>query len=178
MLVCSSPGRSRRCRAASKEVSGGQGKPTAPERWPESSGSGLGDEFLLEAFPCQVWSFSVLLGCVQVARRGDELRPRRSLEVRGSRRLQNGCLRALEETWNNFLLETFSCQVWSFSVLRGRFQVDPGGHELRPRRSPGVRGSLKLQNGGLRALEEAWDNFLLEAFSCQVWSCSALLGLF
>ena len=37
----------------------------------------------------------------------------------------------------------------------------PGG----PRR---VKGSLELQNGGLRALEEALDDFLLEAFFCQV----------
>ena len=32
-----------------------------PERWPESSGRGLEDEFQVEAFSCQVWSFSVLL---------------------------------------------------------------------------------------------------------------------
>ncbi len=30
-------------------------------------------------------------------------------------------------------------------------QVAPGGVELRPRRSQVVRGSLELQNGGLRA---------------------------
>ena len=35
-----------------------------------------------------------------------------------------------------------------------------------------MKGSLELQNGGLRALEEAWDDFLLEAFFCQVWSFS------
>ena len=29
----------------SKEVSGGQEKPTAPERWPESSGRGLDEAF-------------------------------------------------------------------------------------------------------------------------------------
>ena len=52
-----------------------------------------------------------------------------------------------------------------FSVLLGRLQVVPGGVELRPRRSLEVRGSPELQNGGLRALEEAWDDFLLEAFS-------------
>ena len=81
----------------SKEVSGGQGKPRAPERWPENSGRGLDDDFLLEAFSCQVWSFSVLLGRVQAVPGGVELRPRRSLEVRGSLKLQNGGLRALEE---------------------------------------------------------------------------------
>ena len=32
----------------------------------------------------------------------------------------------------------------------------PGGVELRPRRSQEVRGSPQLQNGCLRALEEAW----------------------
>ena len=99
---------------------------------------------------------------------GEELHPRRSLEIRGSLRLQNGSVRALEEAWNNFLLEAYSCQVWSFSVLLGRVQVTP-------RRSLEVRGNLKLQNGGLRALEEAWDNFVLEELFCQVWSFSALL---
>ena len=70
----------------------------------------------------------MLQGRVQVALGDDELRPRRSLQVRGSPRLQNGSLRALEEVWNDFLLEAFSCQVWSFSVLLGRVQVAPGGN--------------------------------------------------
>ena len=81
---------------------------------------------------------------------GDELRPRKSLEVRGSPELQNGGLRALEEAWDDFLIEAFFCHVWSFSVLLGHLQVAPGGVELRPRRSLEVRGSLELQNGGLR----------------------------
>ena len=76
--------------------------------------------------------------------------------MEGSLELQNGGLRALEEAWNDFLIEAFSCQVWSFSVLRGRLQVARGGVELRPGRSQEVRGSPELQNGGLRALEEAW----------------------
>ena len=38
----------------------------------------------------------------------------------------------------------------------------PGGVELYPRRSQEVRGSPELQNGGLRALEEAWDDVLIE----------------
>ena len=76
----------------SQEVPGGQGKPRATERWPESSGRGLDDDFLIEAFSCQVWSFSVLLGRFQVAPGGIELRPRRSKEVRGSPELQNGGL--------------------------------------------------------------------------------------
>ena len=101
-LVVSCPGGPRRCPAGSKEVPGGQAKPRAPERWPESSRRGLDDDFLIEAFSCQVWSFSVLRGRVQMAPEGVELRPRRSLEVRGSPKLQNGGLRALEEAWDDF----------------------------------------------------------------------------
>ena len=42
----------------------------------------------------------------------------------------------------------------------------PGGVEQRPRRSQEVEGSLELQNGGLRALEEAWMmTFCLRHFS-------------
>ena len=51
----------RRCRAASKEAQGAQGKPRAPERWPESFGRCLDDDFPIQAFSCQVWSLSVLL---------------------------------------------------------------------------------------------------------------------
>ena len=61
-------GGSRRCQAASKEVPRGQGKARPPERWRERSGRGLDDDFLIEAFSCQVWSFSVLLGRLQVAK--------------------------------------------------------------------------------------------------------------
>ena len=96
--------------------------------------------------------------CVQ----GGFRRSREALEF------QNGGLRALEEAWDDFLLEAFSCQVCSFSVVLGRLNLVPEGVELRPWRSLEVRGSPELQNGGLRALEEAWDNFLLEAFACQV----------
>ena len=60
------------------------------------------------------------------------------------------------------------CRVWLFSGAQGRHQVARGGVELRSRRSLEVRGSPELQNGGLRALEEAWDDFLLEAFFCHV----------
>ena len=42
----------RRRRAASLEVPGAQGKPRAPEWWPESSGRGLDDDFLIKAFSC------------------------------------------------------------------------------------------------------------------------------
>ena len=97
--------------------------------------------------------------------------------VRGSEELQNEVLRAPnEEAWDDFLLEAFSCQVCSFFVVLGRLKLVPEGVELRPRRSLEVKGSPELQNGGLRALEEAWDDFLLEAFSCQVCSFSVLLG--
>ena len=55
-------------------------------------------------------------------------------------------------------------------------QVAPGGVELRPRKSYELRGSPEPQNGGLGALEEAWDDFLIEAVSCQVCLFSVLLG--
>ena len=58
MRILGRPGGSRRCGAASKEVPGGEGKPRSPERWPESSGRSLDDDFLIEAFSCQVWSSS------------------------------------------------------------------------------------------------------------------------
>ena len=95
----------------SKEVSGGEGKPRAPERWPESSGRCLDDDFLIEAFSCQVWSSAVLLGRLQVPPGDVGLRPRRSQEFRGSPDFQNGGLRALEEAWDDFLIEAVSCQV-------------------------------------------------------------------
>ena len=63
----------------------------------DASGGGLRapeeawDDLLLEAFPCQVWSFSVCLGCVLV------LQEVSSCVQGGLRRLQNGGLRALEE---------------------------------------------------------------------------------
>ena len=94
-----SPDGTKRCRAEPKEVSGSQGKPRAPEWWPQSFGRGLDDDVLIEAFPCQVWSFSVLWGRFQVAPGDVKLRPRRSLEVRGSPELQNGGLRVLEDAW-------------------------------------------------------------------------------
>ena len=67
-----------------------------------------------------------------------------SLEFRGRQELQNGALRALEEAWDDFLLEAFSCQVWSFSVLLWCLQVAPGGVELCLRRSLEVRESPEL----------------------------------
>ena len=47
------------------------------------------------------------------------------------------------------------CRVWLFSEVQGHLQVARGGVELRPR--------------GLD------DDFLIDAFSYQVWSCSVLL---
>ena len=86
--------------------------------------------------------------------------------MKGSPELQNGGLRALEEPWDDFLLEAFFCQVCSFSVFLGSLWVVPGGVDLRPWRSQEVRGSPELQNGGLRALEEAWmTTFRLRHFS-------------
>jgi hypothetical protein len=110
-----SPGGSRRCRAASKEVPRGQGKPRAPEWWPESSGRGLDDDFPIEAFSCDVWLFSVLVGRLQVFPGGVELRPRRSQELRESQELQMGSLRALEEAW------TMTLRLRHFSVKSGHF---------------------------------------------------------
>jgi hypothetical protein len=53
----------------------------------------------------------------------------------------------LKEAWDDLLLEAFSCQVWSLSVLLERLQASPGSPEL--------------QNGGLIALGEACDEFLI-----------------
>ena len=70
LVVCcasgASPGGSRRGRAASREVPRGHWKARAPGRWPESSGRSLDDDFQVEAFSCQVWACSVLLGRLQV----------------------------------------------------------------------------------------------------------------
>ena len=108
---------SKSCRTASEEVPGGHGKSRTPERWPESSGRRLDNDFLIEAFSCQVWSFAVFLGRLQEAPGGIELRPRRSQEVRGSPEPQNGGLRALEEAW----MTTF--RLRHFSVKSGRLQL-------------------------------------------------------
>ena len=86
----------------------------------------------------------------------------------GSPQVQNGGLRALEEAWDDFLLEAFFCQVWSFSVFLGSVWVAPGGVDLRSWTSQEMKGSPELQNSRVRALEEAWDEFLLDAFLCQV----------
>ena len=51
-----------------------------------------------------------------------------------------------------------------FYDFRDFSNLCPGSSPLLPWRSQDVEGSPQLQNGGLRALEEAWDDFLLEAF--------------
>ena len=80
---------------------------------------------------------------VQVDPGGVELRPVRSEEVQGSLEPQNGGLRAGRGLDDDFLLETFFCQVWSFPELQGPVQVAPGGVEQRPRRSQEVEGSSR-----------------------------------
>ena len=75
---------------------------------------------------------------------GVQLCPWRSLEFRGRPEPQNSALRALEEASDDFLLEAFCCQVWSFSVLLWCLQVVPGGVELCLRRSLEVRESPEL----------------------------------
>ena len=63
--------------------------------------------------------------------------------------------------FRNAIWHSPSFLLWSF-----RLQVAPGDVELRPSRSQEVRGSPQLQNGGLRALEEAWvTTFCLRHFS-------------
>ena len=56
------PDGSRKCRAASEEVSGDQGKPRAPERWPESSGRSLEEDFQVETFSVKSSRFLRFLG--------------------------------------------------------------------------------------------------------------------
>ena len=78
------PGGSRRCRAASKEVSGGKGKARAQERWTESCGKGLDHDFQVEAFSVKSGRFLCVFCGVQVAPGDVEQRPRRSQELKGS----------------------------------------------------------------------------------------------
>ena len=49
-------------------------------------------------------------------------------------------------------------------MVLGRFKLIPEGVELRPWRCLEVRGRPEVQNGGLTALEEAWDDFLRSIF--------------
>ncbi len=83
----------------SKEVSGYQEKPRAPEWWPERSRRSLDDDFLVEAFPVKSGRFRCLFerlqGCLRRVWQGQG----QSMEVQGSLELQNGGLRTLEEGW-------------------------------------------------------------------------------
>ena len=69
--------------------------------------------------------FVIFRLCVQEV--PSSLLPWRSQDVGGSPQLQNGGLRALEQAWDDFLLEAFFCQVRLFSVLLGRLWVSPRG---------------------------------------------------
>ena len=100
---------SRRCQAGFQEVSGGQGKSRAPERWPETSKRGVDDDF--ETFSCEVWSFSVILFARAGLPREVWQGQGQSQDVQGSLELQNSGLRGLEEAWMRIQVEAFSCQV-------------------------------------------------------------------
>ena len=52
-------------------------------------------------------------------------------------------------------------------IWTSRLQVSPGADKLCPGRSQAVRGSLELENGGLRALGEAWKATFAWQLSCQ-----------
>ena len=86
-LVVSCPGGVRRCRAASMEVSGGQGKLRVSEQWPESFRRRLGR---LSGWCIFLSSLLVFCGSESTQRlklvpEGVELRSWRSMEVRGSK---------------------------------------------------------------------------------------------
>ena len=58
------------------------------------------------------------------------------------------------------LIHIFSVlRFWDFVIWLFRVGVTPGGVQLAPRRSQELRRSAELQNGGLRVLDEAWDDF-------------------
>jgi len=156
---------------SSQEVHGGQRGPELQNGCLRALGEAL-DDFLIA---CQEWSFSVCLGCVLVAAGGVQLRLRRSQEVRGSPEVQNAGLRALQEAWmTTFCSRPFSVKCGSFLCVYGVSWGGAGGIQLLSRRSQEVRGSPKLQNGGLRALEEAWmTTFCLRRFpvKCGCFLC-------
>ena len=98
---------------------------------------------------------------------GVKLRLRRSQEVRGSLELHNGGLRALEEAWmTTSRLRHFPVKCGRFMCLFGRVQGWLREVWQGRGQSKEVQGSLELQNGGLRALEDAWmTTFRLRQFS-------------
>ena len=109
-ILC--PGSSPLLPWKSLEVPGRGGKPTAPERWPESSGRGLDDDFLIKAFSCQVWSFAVLLGHLQVVPGGCRAAsndvPGGEGKPRAPERVPESSGRGLDD---DFLIKAFSCKM-------------------------------------------------------------------
>ena len=97
--------------------------------------------------------FSVLLGRLQVALGGVELRPWEALGGQGKPRPPERWLESRGRSLDDNFAEALSCQVWSSCVRLRRLEVAQGDVKLRPRISQEVRGSPELQNGGLRALE-------------------------
>ena len=143
------PSGTRRCQAGSMEVPGAQGKPRAPDRWPESSGRGLDDDFRVETFFCQVWTFSVCQGRLPEAPGGVEHCPRRSQAVGGGQELQNGGLRALEEAWMTTFIQV---------------EALPDASKTRP-------------SGALRHLfGHPSGNFFSQATALELWAPSELQG--
>ena len=60
-----------------------------------------------------------------------------------------------------FSLMHFAAKSVCFFVLLGRVSLVLEGVELFTWRIFGVRESSELQNGGLRALEEVWDDLFV-----------------
>ena len=161
-MLLERPGGPKRCRAGSQEVSGVQGKPRAPERRPESFGRCLDDDFPIDAF------FLSSLGdfCASEASRwpkdlsslvpGGPWSPEGWLEKRSC---PDGWRKRFGKALDGRVLDASGYDFRDFSILC------PGSSQLLPCTSRDVKGSLQAQNGGLRALEEAWDDFLLEVFS-------------
>ena len=105
----------------------------------------------------------MLLGRVQVAPGGVELRPRRSLEVRGSPELQNGGLRALEEAWITTFRSThfsvkFGCFLAFWRLEAGRWGWEAGGCSLEPGGWRLGAEGWEVQAGGLRLEAGGWMN--------------------
>ena len=134
------PGSSRKHGAASKEVSEGEGKPTAPEPWPEISGRGLDGDFRVEHFPVKSCLFLCFFRRVKGLTKSGVVQGGAG-KPKAPKSWPESFSRGLD---NNFLIEAFFCQVWSFSVILGRLEVAPGAVELHLRRSQEVRGSLQL----------------------------------
>ena len=71
------------CLEWSKELSGGQGKPRAPERWPESFRRSLYGDFQVEAVFCQMWLFSVFLGRLEEEEEEEQEKEKEKEEEKG-----------------------------------------------------------------------------------------------